>query len=65
LEPRRIGDPVIGTGDEDLARFQGLAQGIEHLGLEFRQLVQEEDAVMGERGLAWPLWSDNKVFTLQ
>ena len=38
-EAGRIGDAVIGAGDRDLAGFKGLAQRVERLRLEFRQLV--------------------------
>jgi hypothetical protein len=53
-EARRIGGAMIGAYDRHFAGFQRLAQRIEHLGLEFRQLVEEKHAVMGERNLARP-----------
>ncbi len=51
-EARRIGDPVIGARDRDLAGLERLAQRIEHARLELRQFVEEQDAMMGERDLA-------------
>ena len=42
----------VGAGDADLAGLDRLAQRIEHLALEFGQLVEEEDAEMGEADLA-------------
>ena len=50
LETRRIGNAVIGAGDDDFTRFQRLAQAVEHLRLEFRQFVEKQNAVMGQRG---------------
>jgi hypothetical protein len=43
---------VVGAGDGDLARLERLTQRIEHLGLEFRQLVEEQHAVVCQRDLA-------------
>ena len=54
LKARGKADPVVGPRDRRLAGFERLAERIEHLRREFRQLVEEEDAVMGERGLARP-----------
>ena len=45
---------MVGARDRHLAGLQRLAQRIEHLRLEFRQLVEEQHAVMGERHLARP-----------
>jgi hypothetical protein len=45
---------VVGAGDRDFAALQRLAQRVESLRLEFRQLVEEEHAVMRERDLAGP-----------
>ena len=45
---------MIGAHDRDLAGLQRLAQRIEHLRLEFRQLVEKQHAVMGERDFARP-----------
>ena len=53
-EAGRVGDTVIGAGHRDLAILQRLAQRIEHLRLEFRQLVEKQNAVMGKRHLARP-----------
>mgnify|MGYP000091058867 CR=1 FL=1 len=44
----------IGPGDGDRAGFQWLAQTVEHLGMKFRQFVQEQHTAMGERSLARP-----------
>ena len=54
LDPRRIGDPVIGACDDAFAAFQRLTQGIERLGRKFRKLIEEKHAVMGKRSLARP-----------
>ena len=51
-EARRIGDAVVGARDRDLAGFERLAQRVEHLRLEFRQLVEKQHAVMRERNFA-------------
>ena len=53
-EARRIGDAVIGARDRDLAGLQRLAQRVERLRREFRQLVEEQHAVMRERDFARP-----------
>ena len=45
---------MIGARDRHLAGFQRLAQRIERLRLEFRQLVEKQHAVMGERDFARP-----------
>ena len=45
---------MVGARDRDLAGLERLAQRIEHLRLEFRQLVEEEHAVMRERDFARP-----------
>ena len=45
---------VIGPGDHDFAGLQGLAQGIQGLAAEFRQLVEEQDAVVRQGDLARP-----------
>ncbi len=42
----------VGAGDQDLAGLQRLAQGVERLGLELGQLVQEEHPVVGQADLA-------------
>ena len=41
-----------GARDGDAARFERLAQHLEHVAAEFRQLVEEEHAVVRERDLA-------------
>ena len=48
LEPRREGDAGIGAGDHRLAALERLAQAVEHRRGEFRQLVEEQHAVMGQ-----------------
>ena len=40
---------MVGAGDDRFAGFQRLAQSVEHVRLEFRQLVEKQHAVMGER----------------
>ena len=54
LEARREGDAVVGAGDHRLAALERLAERIEHLRRELGQLVEKQDAVVGERGLAGP-----------
>ncbi|ETX15279.1 hypothetical protein OCH239_17980 [Roseivivax halodurans JCM 10272] len=41
----------VGAGDHDLSGLDWLAQRLEHLAREFRELVHEEDAVMREADL--------------
>lgn len=41
----------VGPGDHHLAGLQRRAQGIERLGAELRELVEEQHAVVGERDL--------------
>lgn len=48
LETRREAHPVVGPGDDDLAAFQGLAQDLENLPVELRQLVEKQHALMGQ-----------------
>ena len=52
LDARGVGDAVVGPRNHGLAGLQRLAQGVEHVGQELRQLVEEEDAQVGERHLA-------------
>jgi hypothetical protein len=40
---------MTGAGDDRLAGFQWLAQSVQHIRLELRQLVEKQYAVMGER----------------
>lgn len=42
----------VGAGHHHLAGLQGLAQGIQSLGAELRQFVQEQHPVVGQRHLA-------------
>ena len=52
LEARGIDDAVIGARDRDFADLDRLAQAVERLRLEFRQFVEKQHAVMGERDFA-------------
>ena len=52
LHPRREGDMRIGPRHADIARFQRLAQRIEHRALELGQFVEEQHAEMGKADLA-------------
>ena len=45
---------VVGPRDHHLAGLHRLAQGIEHLGRELGQFVEEQHAAMGQRDLAGP-----------
>jgi hypothetical protein len=42
------------AGHDDHALLEGLTEEIEHVPLELKDLIEKEDAVMGERDLAWP-----------
>src|SRR6266567_4359422 len=50
--PRGVGNGEERPGDGDPAVLQGLTQDFEHVLLEFRELVEEEDSVVGEGDLA-------------
>ena len=52
LDPRRKGHVGVGAGDADASGLERLAQRIEHRALEFRQLVEEQDAEVREADLA-------------
>ena len=52
LDLGRIGNAMVGTGDDAFARFQRLPQGIEDLRREFGKLVEKKHAVMGEGNFA-------------
>ncbi|GFO59110.1 hypothetical protein GMST_14350 [Geomonas silvestris] len=52
-DSRRVGDAGEGAGDGDPAVLHGLAQHLEDMLLELGKLVQEKDAVVRERDLAW------------
>ena len=54
LEPRRVGDVGGGPRDGGSAGFDGLAQRLQRLAGEFRQLVQEQHAPMRQADLAGP-----------
>ena len=43
-----------GSRDMDAPGFERFAQGFEDLTLEFRQLIEKEDAFVGERDFAGP-----------
>jgi len=45
---------VVHAGDCDVTIFQGLTQGVEDVAVELGELVEEEDAVVGETDLAGP-----------
>ena len=45
---------MVGAQDRHLSGFERLAQRVESLRLEFRQLVEEEHSVVRERYFAWP-----------
>ena len=47
-EARRKAERHGGAGDGDLAVFQRLAKHLQHIAGEFRQLVQKEQAIVGE-----------------
>lgn len=47
-----IGEGGRGAGEGDDPMFQRLAQGFEGVPAEFRQLVEEEDTMVGEAHLA-------------
>ena len=51
-QARRIGHAVIGARDQHFAGLDRLAQRIEHVRLELRELVQEQYAVVRERDFA-------------
>ena len=53
-EAGRIGQGGDGPGDGHLTVFQGLAQHFQHILLEFRQLIQEKHAVVGQADFARP-----------
>jgi hypothetical protein len=54
LEARRIGDAVIGAGDDAFAGFERLAQRCRAPGRELGQFVEEQHAIMRQRRLARP-----------
>jgi hypothetical protein len=53
-EARRVGGPMVGAHDRHLADLKRLAQRVERLRLEFRQLIEKQHAVMRERYFARP-----------
>ena len=53
-EARRIRDAMIGARDRDFAGLERLAQRIQNLRREFRQLIEKQHAVMRERDFARP-----------
>src|SRR2546421_496133 len=52
LKSRRILGLARGARNRDPAGLERLAQGFEHLAVEFRQLVQKQNAVVRERYFA-------------
>lgn len=52
LEAGGKADLVGGAGNHHMARFQGLAQDLEHLAVKFGQLIQEQYAMVGQGDLA-------------
>ena len=52
LHARGVSHVMIGARHNGAARFQRLAQGFERAALEFRQFVEKQDTVMGERYFA-------------
>jgi hypothetical protein len=54
LKPGRIDDAVVGPCDRDFAGFERLAQAVQNLRLAFRQFVEKQNAMMGQRDFAWP-----------
>lgn len=51
LETRRKTHLVAGPGDDDMPRLQWLTQDLEHLAVEFRQLVEKQHALMRQGDL--------------
>ena len=43
---------MIGARNDRAARLQRLAQGFQRAALEFRQFIEKQNAVMGERNFA-------------
>src|SRR2546430_17358056 len=52
LKTRRELRLAGGAGDRDPAGFERLAQRFQYIAVEFRQLIQEQDAVVRQRDLA-------------
>lgn len=52
LDGGGVGNAMVRAGNDAFAGLQRLAQCIERLRRELRQLIEKENAVMGERGLA-------------
>src|SRR5687768_6072038 len=52
LKTRRIGDVMVGSGDDRLAGLKRLTQGFQDTRLKLRKLVEKEHAQVGERHLA-------------
>ncbi len=53
LEAGRETDLVAGPGDHDVAAFQGLAKHFQHAAVELGQLVQKQNAMMGQGDFSW------------
>src|SRR5690606_10932175 len=52
LEAGREAHLVARPGDHDLATFQGLAKGFQHLAVELRQFVEKEHPLVRQADLA-------------
>ena len=52
-KPAGVADVRIRAGDDDLAGFNGLAQRFQNCARELRELVHEQDTVMGQADLTW------------
>ena len=52
LHPRREGHVSVGSGNADIAGFEGLPKRIQNTALEFWELVEEQDAQMGKADFA-------------
>ena len=52
LEAGRVGDPVTGAGEGDLAGFHGFPENLQAVTAEFRQFVEKKYAAVGQGNLA-------------
>src|SRR5262249_9119762 len=51
-EPRRERDRAAGPGDDDRTVLERLAEGLDGVAAELRELIQEQHPAVGEAGLA-------------